>query len=495
MKPDRKTGGIEAEKAVIVKDRQWTPGRLGLYFIAAVWMFVVVPLSAVAAPYAAMVIDARTGEVLHSRNADTRLHPASLTKMMTLYIAFEAVERGEISLDTMVSVSANAAAEPPSKLGLKAGQRIKLRYLIRAAAVKSANDAATAIGEAIEGSEAAFARRMNRTAKALGMTRTTFKNMHGLTEEGHLSTARDMTTLGRHLLYDYPQYYNLFSRRSTDAGVREVANTNRRLLAAYKGADGIKTGYTRAAGFNLVASAERGNERVIATVFGGRSSAWRNARVAELLDMGFRRAPNQVAARKPEKPTYTAESGTTTSGAAGKTIRIMTAVRQSLRPKLRPGGTEEPAPVIVAMQDDIKEALQEAQQVSTAQPDTPANVTLASAAPAESITPRIRPKTIAAQAVAPAAEQEVVTRVSTSGGRHWGINVGRYSSQYKAERVLLQTALLEMDTLDGSLRKVVKRSTGFDANFLGLTRETADLACRRLQARQVTCFMVGPPPG
>ena len=150
MKPDRKTGGIEAEKAVIVKDRQWTPGRLGLYFIAAVWMFVVVPLSAVAAPYAAMVIDARTGEVLHSRNADTRLHPASLTKMMTLYIAFEAVERGEISLDTLVRVSANAAAEPPSKLGLKAGQRIKLRYLIRAAAVKSANDAATAIGEAIK---------------------------------------------------------------------------------------------------------------------------------------------------------------------------------------------------------------------------------------------------------------------------------------------------------------------------------------------------------
>lgn len=480
-----------------MKDRQWTPGRLGLYLIAAVWMFIVVPLSAVAAPYAAMVIDARTGEVLHSRNADTRLHPASLTKMMTLYIAFEAVERGEISLDTMVRVSANAAAEPPSKLGLKSGQRIKLRYLIRAAAVKSANDAATAIGEAIEGSEAAFAQRMNRTAKALGMSRTTFRNMHGLTTEGHLSTARDMTTLGRHLLYDYPQYYNLFSRRSTDAGVREVANTNRRLLAAYKGADGIKTGYTRAAGFNLVASAERGNERVIATVFGGQSSAWRNARVAELLDMGFRRAPNQVAARKPEKPTYTAESG-----AAGKTIRILTAVKKSLRPKLRPGSTEEPAPMLVAMQDDIKQALEEAQEVSTPAPDTaapapdmPENVTLASVAPSASITPRIRPKTIAEQAVAPATEREVVTRVSTSGGRHWGINVGRYSSRYKAERVLLQTALLEMDTLDGSLRKVVQRSAGFDANFLGLTRETADLACRRLQARQVTCFMVGPPPG
>ncbi|MEO1238806.1 MAG: serine hydrolase, partial [Pseudomonadota bacterium] len=170
-----------------------------------------------------MVIDARTGEVLHSRNADTRLHPASLTKMMTLYIAFEAVERGEISLDTVVTISRKAAAEPPSELGLRAGQKIKLRYLIRAAAIKSANDAATAIGEAISGSEAAFARRMNRTARAMGMTRTTFKNAHGLTEAGHLSTARDMTTLGRHVFYDYPNYYNLFSRIQTDAGIKNVS--------------------------------------------------------------------------------------------------------------------------------------------------------------------------------------------------------------------------------------------------------------------------------
>ena len=153
----------------------------------------------------------------------------------------------------MVKISKHAASEPPSKLGLKPGQRIKLRYLIRAAAVRSANDAATAIGEAISGSEAAFARRMNRTAKALGMTKTTFKNAHGLTEAGHLSTARDMTTMGRRLFFDYPDYYNLFSRRTTHAGTAEVYNTNRKFLAAYKGADGIKTGYTKAAGFNLVA--------------------------------------------------------------------------------------------------------------------------------------------------------------------------------------------------------------------------------------------------
>lgn len=191
-------------------------GRWVLGLVIFLSMVATAPPGAMAAPYAAMVIDARTGEVLHSRNADTRLHPASLTKMMTLYIAFEAVRNGEISLDTKVKISRNAASEQPSKLGLKTGQRIAFRYLIRAAAVKSANDAATAIGETLAGSEAAFARRMTRTAKALGMSRTTFKNAHGLTQKGHMSTARDMTTLGRHLLYDYPEYYNLFSRRSTD---------------------------------------------------------------------------------------------------------------------------------------------------------------------------------------------------------------------------------------------------------------------------------------
>ena len=248
-----------------MRARSRQPIRWGLVALAALWMLVIVPLSAAAAPYAALVMDARSGEVLHSRNADTPLHPASLTKMMTLYIVFEAVENGEIGLDDRVKISSHAASEPPSKLGLRAGQSIRLRYLIRAAAVKSANDAATALGEAIEGSEARFAQRMNRTAKALGMKNTTFKNAHGLTESGHLSTARDMSILGRHVFYDYPEYYNLFSRITADAGVRKVYHTNRKLLRSYKGADGIKTGYTRAAGFNLVAGAERDGKRIIAT--------------------------------------------------------------------------------------------------------------------------------------------------------------------------------------------------------------------------------------
>ena len=475
-----------------MKVRRTQPARFGLFVFAALWMFIILPASVIAAPYAAMVMDARTGEVLHARNADTRLHPASLTKMMTLYIAFQAVERGEISLDTKVKISKFAASEPPSKLGLKPGQRIALRYLIRAAAVKSANDAATAIGEAISGSEAAFARRMNRTAKSLGMTRTTFKNAHGLTESGHMSTARDMTLLGRHVLYDYPEYYNLFSRTTTHAGVREVANTNRRLLANYRGADGIKTGYTRAAGFNLVASAERGNERVIATVFGGKSTASRNARVAELLDMGFRRAPSRAPLRKPQKPGYVPDDGpvivagnNTAPTGAGKIIRLTGAVKTSLRPQLRPGAATPPVLVAEAASDepavkanDILTALEVAQA--------------AAPAPTPIVIPMKRPSARPKGVVLARAEPEVVTRLSTSGGRHWGVNVGRYPSRYKAEKVLLQTALTEMSSLDGSLRKVVRRPQGFDANFMGLTREGADLACRRLQARNVTCFTIGP---
>lgn len=591
-------------------------------------------LAAAAAPYADFVVDARTGQVLRENNADARLHPASLTKMMTLYVAFEAIERGEITLDTMVTVSKNAASEQPSRLGLRAGQKIALRYLIRAAAIKSANDAATAIGEAIEGSEEAFAQRMTRTARALGMSRSSFRNAHGLTQEGHLSTARDMTTLGRHLFYDYPQYYNIFSRRWADAGVAKVASTNRRFLEAYEGADGIKTGYTVAAGFNLVASAQRGDKRIIATVFGGTSTAWRNQRVAELLDIGFGKAPNRATVQKPSAPDYVLADGGEPGG-AGKTVRVSGAIETSVRPTPRPvfGATPEaPAEeLLLAMQENIDSVLAAVQsdgeedpggaasipldeadtslaaaapaaaapdeqavdvaalasaalaETGTAQPAeaaapqavAPEAVALASpAAPAFDARPTARPVALAAettvaaaepaaapasepapaQAVAtgapapepavpsfatetiqvalpaasasetvalaaadataapmtpiapeqiilaevepappaPAAAQEVVTRVSTSGGRQWGINVGNYSSRYLAERVLLQTALTEMNTLDEALRKVVPARGGFDATFVGMTEETAQLACRRLAARNTDCAVVTP---
>jgi D-alanyl-D-alanine carboxypeptidase len=438
----------------------------------------------IAAPYAAMVVDARSGKVLHSRNADTRLHPASLTKMMTLYVAFDAIEKGEISLDSVVTISRKAAAEPPSRLGLKAGQKIKLRHLIRAAAVKSANDAATAIGEAVSGSEAAFARRMNRTAKAMGMARTTFKNAHGLTENGHLSTARDMTVLGRHVFYDFPDYYNLFSRTSTSAGAKMVNNTNRRLLANYRGADGIKTGYTRAAGYNLVASAERGSERIIATVFGGRSVGWRNQRVAELLDMGFDRAPSRVAVVKPRRPVV--------GGGVGATTRLSGLIDRSPRPVGRPVATPGQE-TLLAMADGISNVLAEVAVNGTVinRPEPAPQAVQAASLAGAFLRPAPRPSAVQAKVDEPV----IVTRMTTSGGRQWAINVGRYTTRDEAERVLLQTALVEISTLDEALRKVVHSPQGWEANFIGLTAERAEMACRRLHAKNVNCIPVRPGQG
>ncbi len=664
--------------------------RYGRVILAVVWMSILLPLAAMAAPYADYVIDARTGQVLHETNANTRLHPASLTKMMTLYIAFQAIERGEVSLDTMFTVSKNAAGQAPSRLGLKAGQKIALRYLIRAAAVKSANDAAMAIGEGIGGSQEAFARRMNATAKQLGMTNSTFVNPNGLTAKGHLSTAHDMTMLGRHLFYDFPQYYGLFSRRTADAGVAQVASTNARFLNSYKGADGIKTGYTGPAGFNLTASAQRGNKRIIATVFGGTSTPQRNARVAELLDLGFGLAPKDVIEQTPDQPKYVgnavdapesdevaeavAGAVTVEPGAVAKTIRVQGSVGSSPRPMGRPAaGTsapdgaapaaeDAPADVLMAMQSTINDVLAETSngpafaQSTAPQPETqalaaaaaadessvepgseaeeavalatpepaqdaldailpatdqavaaalaepqtavqpvepslptapeetgvkvaavappalrprpaparpeaaPAETEVAAAAPAAGASASAVPEPAAAEivtaltepspvpaaetapqelafvaagamvtplpkavtatgqkvvrpvdpglkntladqvvvdAVAPAesapdAEQEVVTRISTSGGHQWGINVGNFPSRYHAERQLLQVALLETNTLDNSLRKVVQRKGGFDANFLGLSQQAAALACRRLAARGADCAVIGP---
>ncbi len=575
MTAGQRSGRGRQYEAVTVAGYLGRLARIGL--VISVFLIAGLPLHA--APSAALVMDARSGEVLHAENADTRLHPASLTKMMTLYIVFEAIEHGEISEDTKVQISRNAASEPPSKLGMKPGQRIALRYLIRAAAVKSANDAATALAEAVGGSEAAFVDRMNRTAKALGMTRTTFRNANGLTASGHLSTARDMATMGRRLFYDHPAYYNLFSRISTDAGGRTVYNTNRKFLKSYRGADGIKTGFTNAAGFNLVASAERGSERIIAVVLGGRSTAARNARMAELLDMGFNRAPTRVAIQKPPPPAYDGIP-------AGKTLRLARAVTRSPRPVARPvaevaetvvagmqgaisdtlslisteadaAGSLLPAPaqpladmapavaeaLDLVAEDLVDEAPAPAPAVASAPataetPGAPATVAdaiasvaagaleLAAVEPTALVEPTApvapiavaaaptgraadapepRPQVIlaAAEAVGDVEEMpvdsvdeavaaEIVTRMSTGGGGHWAISVGRFGSRHQAEKVLLETALLELGTLDQALRKVVPRPGGFEANFVGLSEDQAALACRRLSARNLDCATLGP---
>ena len=657
---------------------------LNAIFLAFVVSTLVVTSPLQAAPFAAVVMDGRTGEVLYEKNANARLHPASLTKMMTLYIVFQEIEAGRLTLDTKVTVSKYAASQPPSRLGLKPGQKIAVRYLIRAAAIKSANDAAAALGDHIGGDHVKFAKRMTRTARQLGMDNTTFKNANGLTAEGHLSTARDMNVLGRHLFYDFPQYYHIFSRRTADAGIATVSNTNTRFLDNYEGADGIKTGYTSPAGFNLTASAHRGNKHIIATVFGGTSSANRNAKMVELMDLGFGKARNGVKEEPPQAAPLdealmaSVESGIDeidAVGGAGKTVRVSGEVKTSPRPKARPVVPTVPDEVAIAMAEGIDGALEEATAApapagtlefqaeamaeATVASDLPApaetpvaadeeipvetalttvepeaavleEVAVAAADPAvvvepgtfeaqaaalengaplpetevaalppanapalpgepdpalAGVKPKARPEVVSETAVAaaepvvdpvvePAAEEvvvaevvaepqpelvvtdpgaevaeapvaetlladvtevetvaagatvapplvdlaaavpatkrsapifdavetadpvaeedeEVVVVMSTSGGRHFGVNVGEYPSRYEAEKALLKTALAESATLNEGLRKTSQSGGAWRASFMGLTEEQAELACRRLSARAVPCETVG----
>ena len=249
--------------------------------------FLSTPSNSLAYEFATYVMDARTGEFIYGKNYNKKLHPASLTKMMTLYLTFNEIENNRIELDELVLISANAASEPPSKLGLKKGQKVSVRTLLRGAAIRSANDAATALGEFISGSESKFAEYMTITAKKMGMKDTTFYNAHGLTSAKHLSTPKDMAILARRLIYDFPDYYNLFGRISVNVIGRTLYNTNRKFLSLYSGSDGIKTGFTSSAGFNLAASAKRDNKRIIGVVFGSSSVSLRNKRMSELLDIGF----------------------------------------------------------------------------------------------------------------------------------------------------------------------------------------------------------------
>lgn len=238
------------------------------------------------AKYASFVIDADTGEVLHGTNEDTRNYPASLTKMMTLYLIFERLEDKRWTLKTPLKVSRRAAAQPASKLGLAPGSTITVKQAILALAVKSANDVATTVAENISGKERSFGLKMTAKARSLGMKKTTFRNASGLPHRGQMSTARDMSVLARALLRDFPQHYHYFSTKSFRWKGRTYKSHNK-LLKTYPGSDGFKTGYIRAAGYNLVSSASRNGRRIIGVVFGGRSSKHRNAHMVKLLDKGF----------------------------------------------------------------------------------------------------------------------------------------------------------------------------------------------------------------
>jgi D-alanyl-D-alanine carboxypeptidase len=236
--------------------------------------------------YAAFMINSDTGEVLYARQADAQRYPASITKVMTLYVAFEELREGNIRESDMIRVSSFAASQPPSKLGLRPGAAISVRDAMGVIATRSANDIAVALAEHIGGSQADFANRMTRTARRLGMSRTTFLNATGLPNAGHVTTARDIATLSRALIRDFPKRYPLFSQVSFDYEGQAIGNHNH-LLRTMPGVDGIKTGYTNAAGFTLAASAVNDGVRLIAVVLGGPNRMMRDGNVTELLETGF----------------------------------------------------------------------------------------------------------------------------------------------------------------------------------------------------------------
>ncbi len=265
--------------------------------------------------YASIVIDAESGTVISERYANKSLHPASLTKVMTLLLLFEALENGNVRLNDKILISEKAAAQQPSKIGLKAGSSIRVEDAILSLVTKSANDISVAIAEHLAGSESRFALRMTRRAHDIGMSNTTFRNASGLHNPAQVTTARDMAIMARYVLIRYPNYYRYFgTKQFTYRGVT-MTNHNR-LMNTYPGMDGFKTGFINASGFNLIASAKRDGRRIIGVVFGGRSWKSRNDHMAELLNTGFaslgntRYAKAQPVAPAPSNNVVVAQANT-----------------------------------------------------------------------------------------------------------------------------------------------------------------------------------------
>ncbi|QUS40393.1 peptidase M15 [Tardiphaga alba] len=299
--------------------------------------------------FATIMIDANSGAVLQSTNPDSLRHPASLTKIMTLYMLFEKLEQGKISLDSEMSVSQHAASQSPTKLGLRPGQTLRVEDAIKGLVTRSANDAAVVIAEAIAGDEDDFAKLMTRKARALGMSRTVYRNASGLPDDAQVTTARDQSVLGRAIQDRFPRYYRYFATTSFVYRGRSIRNHNR-LLGSVEGIDGIKTGYTRASGFNLVSSMKRGNRYLVGVVLGGRSGGSRDAAMrtllADNLDKGAtRRTVAAITERSPaEAATEVAEVQAQSRPTETKQLNGAIQVASAAPPSAEPVAAPEPAP-------------------------------------------------------------------------------------------------------------------------------------------------------
>jgi D-alanyl-D-alanine carboxypeptidase len=389
---------------------------------------------------AAIVVDMNSGAILHTHAADTPRHPASLTKMMTLYVLFGYLQAGNITLKSDLAVTPFAASQAPTKLGLKPGTTLKVSDAIKALVTQSANDAAVVVAENLAGTEENFARLMTDTGRRIGMKNTIFRNASGLPNDEQVTTARDMAILAAHLIHDYPGYYSVFETRYFTFKGRKYRNHNK-LLFGYKGTDGIKTGYTRASGFNLTASVHRGNKHLVAVVLGGKTGSQRDTAMRALLDKNF-------AAASDTKPSP-AQLMASLEGAPPPPLPTMRKPAFALAPAA-PASTSS-----ASAEGDI------------AEPDQPLKA---------SLTP---PKGAAKSA-------------RYAGAYH--VQVGAFMSQADAENRLGMVQQRAVDLLDGHLpftASFMKNDQEwYRARFAGFSKDDAQSTCAALKKRSLDCVVM-----
>jgi D-alanyl-D-alanine carboxypeptidase len=450
--------------------------RAAVSALVAATLFTAGAAEAATAKYAAIVVDVNSGKTMFSASADAPRYPASLTKMMTLYMLFEGMKNGKFTKNTRIPISRHAASQAPSKLGVKAGQSITVETAIYALVTKSANDAAAASGEFMGGSEARFAQIMTAKARNLGMSRTTFRNASGLPNPSQLTTARDMATLGIALRQNFPQYYSYFSTRSFTYGRSRMGNHNK-LLGRVAGVDGIKTGYTRASGFNLVTSVKKGNRLVVAVVMGGKTGRARDQHMAALVN---KYAPKASNSRRSE--SFFAK----------------------LIGKQKPVPVPVKAPVIeeaVAMEDtgaeDGASLAEEEEDVAAAQEQTVVPAERQSAEPAPEAlaftppSPVKRPKALLAVEQEAAPVDPIITASNDPKG--WVIQIAAADSKsgahkllsdakFKAGKALSSAEPFTQEVEKGAAKLYRARFSGFE------TKTAARNACAALKKQKISCF-------
>ncbi|HEX4636827.1 MAG TPA: serine hydrolase [Rhizomicrobium sp.] len=468
---------------------------------------------------AALVVDGATGRVLYARNENAERHPASLTKMMTLYLLFDALKTGKVTMQTQLPVSFHASIQKPTKLGLRPGQTIPVDEAIRALVIRSANDAAVVIAEALGGTEAHFAEMMTARARQLGMRETNYHNASGLPDPLQISTASDLAILGRHLAYDYPQYFPYFGLAGFNYKGAWIP-THDNLIGRYDGADGIKTGYTGASGFNLVSSVTRGTTHVIAVVMGGRTAMRRDLEMVRLLDQTFAQiAANPTLVARANVPWQQVAQSAPSPAIAGFGLpQVSSNAFAALSPVPPTVQTEDEdaAEAVRAPDENIPLIHAEGSAARPASVNPPAaQPALPQGGPAvpplvAKATPRADTSLAAAQAdlvktavntakpqVRPAQKQDAaegdLDPVRPSPGHNWTIQIGAYADRALALAQLQTYAGKAQDILASASRIIAPLQSNnghmiYRARFGLYAEQEARDVCNRLTQRGQTCF-------